>query len=54
MIVVVFIEEPLPEKKKTKRDEELEKAEGTLLSRSTGRALVNPYEIEHRCQDKES
>ena len=32
MIVVVFIEEPpLPEKKKTKRDEKLEKAEGTLF-----------------------
>ena len=32
MIVVVFIEEPsLAEKKKTKRDEKLEKAEGTLF-----------------------
>ena len=31
MIVVVFIEEPLLEKKKTKRDEELEKDEGTLF-----------------------
>ena len=32
MIVVVFIAEPpLPEKKKTKRNNELEKDEGTLF-----------------------
>ena len=29
IIVVVFIEEPLPEKKETKRDKELDMAEGS-------------------------